>query len=95
LLSELAIGFALLIVLQGALDAERNWFVVALSMSLNFQWLGNVVVHPLNGLWPSSRSVHILSSVGSISTISENSTSGSCRHWLMAWVVGLLPRSFC
>ena len=70
-------GFALPIVFQGALGTERNWFVVALSMSLNFQWLGNVSSHFLNLPWPSSRSVHILSRCRFHRDISENS-----HQWL-------------
>jgi ATP-binding cassette, subfamily B, bacterial CvaB/MchF/RaxB len=42
LLWTLAIGFALLVLIQSATAAARAWAVLVLSAQLNLQWLGNV-----------------------------------------------------
>lgn len=79
LLTTLALGFGLLIVIQAAISAVRAWFVVALSTQLNFQWLGNVFGHmvklPLE--YFEKRHVgNIMSRFGSITTIQKTLTGG-------------------
>ncbi|MES2264614.1 MAG: peptidase domain-containing ABC transporter [Pseudomonadota bacterium] len=79
LLTTLALGFGLLVVIQAAIGAVRGWFVVALSTRLNFQWLGNVFAHmvklPLE-YYEKRHIGSILSSFGSISTIQKTLTTG-------------------
>lgn len=79
LLTTLALGFGMLVVIQAAIGAVRGWFVVALSTRLNFQWLGNVFAHmvklPLE--YFEKRHVgNIMSRFGSISTIQKTLTGG-------------------
>ncbi|SHN41801.1 colicin V processing peptidase. Cysteine peptidase. MEROPS family C39 [Duganella sacchari] len=79
LLTTLALGFGLLILIQGAIGAVRNWFVAAISTQLNFQWLGNVFGHmvklPLE--YFEKRHVgNIMSRFGSITTIQKTLTGG-------------------
>lgn len=79
LLTSLALGFALLVVIQAAIAAVRSWFVVALSTSLNFQWLGNVFSHLLKLPLEFFEKRHIgsiLANFGSISTIQKTLTTG-------------------
>lgn len=45
LLSILAIGFALLLVVQTVLGAFRSWMVLYMSTHINLQWLDNVFAH--------------------------------------------------
>jgi ATP-binding cassette, subfamily B, bacterial CvaB/MchF/RaxB len=45
LLLTLAIGFALLVLIQVATAAARSWAVLVLSATLNLQWLVNVFAH--------------------------------------------------
>ena len=45
LLSVLAIGFAIILLIQSALSYARSWWVMVLSQSVSVQWLGNVFVH--------------------------------------------------
>jgi len=42
LLAVLGLGFALLLLLQVALNAARSWTLAVLATSLNYQWLGNL-----------------------------------------------------
>lgn len=79
LLTTLALGFGLLILIQGAIGAVRGWSVVAISTQLNFQWLGNVFGHmvklPLE--YFEKRHVgNIMSRFGSITTIQKTLTGG-------------------
>lgn len=75
LLTTLALGFGLLVVIQGALNAVRNWFLISLSTNLNFQWNGNVFGHlvklPLE-YFEKRHIGSIISSFGSISTIQRS-----------------------
>jgi ATP-binding cassette subfamily B protein RaxB len=79
LLATLALGFGLLVLIQGAIGAVRAWFVMALSTSLNFQWLGNVFGHmvklPLE-YYEKRHIGSILSRFGSITIIQKTLTSG-------------------
>ncbi|MBD8658509.1 peptidase domain-containing ABC transporter [Oxalobacteraceae sp. CFBP 13730] len=43
----LAIGFAIVAILQTAISGIRSWLSTALSTNFNFQWLGNVFGHLL------------------------------------------------
>ena len=45
LLVTLGLGFALLVLIQGATGAARSWAVLHLSCTLNLQWLSNVFAH--------------------------------------------------
>jgi len=78
LLTTLALGFGLLVVIQGALNAVRNWFLISLSTNLNFQWYGNVFGHlvrlPLE-YFEKRHIGSIISSFGSISTIQRSVTT--------------------
>ena len=79
LLTTLALGFGLLILIQAAIGAVRGWSVVAISTQLNFQWLGNVFGHmvklPLE--YFEKRHVgNIMSRFGSITTIQKTLTGG-------------------
>jgi len=47
LLLTLAIGFGLLVLVQAGTAAVRSWAVLALSATLNLQWMGNVFAHLL------------------------------------------------
>jgi ATP-binding cassette subfamily B protein RaxB len=47
LLSMLAIGFALLMLVQTAIGVFRSWTVIYLSTHLNLQWVTNVFTHLL------------------------------------------------
>jgi ATP-binding cassette subfamily B protein RaxB len=79
LLSTLALGFGMLVLIQAAIGAVRSWFVTALSTSLNFQWLGNVFSHlvklPLE-FYEKRHIGSILSRFGSISIIQKTLTTG-------------------
>jgi ATP-binding cassette subfamily B protein RaxB len=79
LLSTLALGFGLLVLIQVAVGAVRSWFVVALSTRLNFQWMSNVFAHlvklPLE-FFEKRHIGNILSRFGSITTIQKTLTTG-------------------
>lgn len=45
LLTTLAIGFGLLMLIQQAIGAIRSWVIIYLSTSLNIQWCANVFTH--------------------------------------------------
>ena len=47
LVLTLGVGFGLLVLVQAATAAARSWAVLALSTSLNLQWLVNVFAHLL------------------------------------------------
>ncbi len=47
LVLTLGVGFGLLVLVQAATAAARSWAVLALSASLNLQWLVNVFAHLL------------------------------------------------
>lgn len=78
MLLVLAAGFALLVVVHAVISATRGWFVVILSTSLNFQWLGNVFAHlvrlPLD-FFEKRHIGHILASFGSVVTIQRTLTT--------------------
>jgi ATP-binding cassette subfamily B protein RaxB len=95
LLTTLALGFGLLILIQAAISAVRSWFVAAISTQLNFQWLGNVFGHmvklPLE--YFEKRHVgNIMSRFGSITTIQKTLTGG----FVQAMVDGVMVvGTFC
>jgi ATP-binding cassette subfamily B protein RaxB len=78
LLTTLALGFGLLVLVQGAIHAVRNWFLISLSTDLNFQWYGNVFGHlvrlPLD-YFEKRHIGSIISSFSSISTIQRSLTT--------------------
>lgn len=45
LLAVLALGFALLLIVQTAVGVARSWMVILLGQSLHLQWTGNVFAH--------------------------------------------------
>jgi ATP-binding cassette, subfamily B, bacterial CvaB/MchF/RaxB len=45
LLTVLALGFGLLMVVQAALGLARSWMVMVLGQTLNLQWVSNVFAH--------------------------------------------------
>jgi len=79
LLTVLALGFGLLVLLQAGIGAVRGWWVATLSARLNFQWLGNVFGHlvrlPLE-FFEKRHVGHIVSCFGSISVIQKTLTTG-------------------
>ena len=78
LLTTLALGFGLLVLIQGAIHAVRNWFLISLSTNLNFQWYGNVFGHLIRLPLEYFEKRHIgsiISSFGSISTIQRSVTT--------------------
>jgi ATP-binding cassette subfamily B protein RaxB len=78
MLLVLAAGFGLLVIVHAVISATRGWFVVILSTSLNFQWLGNVFAHlvrlPLD-FFEKRHIGHILASFGSVVTIQRTLTT--------------------
>lgn len=78
LLTVLALGFGLLVLVQGAISAVRNWFLISLSTNLNFQWYGNVFGHLLKLPLEYFEKRHIgsiITNFGSISTIQRALTT--------------------
>ena len=79
LLSVLALGFALLVLLQTGLGAVRGWWVATLSARLNFQWLGQVFGHlvrlPLE-FFEKRHVGHIVSVFSSVTAIQKTLTTG-------------------
>jgi ATP-binding cassette, subfamily B, bacterial CvaB/MchF/RaxB len=45
LLTVLALGFGLLLIVQTALGLARSWMVMVLGQTLSLQWVGNVFAH--------------------------------------------------
>lgn len=89
LVSVLAIGFCLLVLLQAAIGALRGWLVASLSVHLDFQWLGNVFAHLLRlplGYFEKRHVGAISSYFASINTIQETLTIA----FIQAVVDGLL-----
>jgi ATP-binding cassette subfamily B protein RaxB len=90
LLGVLALGFALLVVLQAGMGAVRGWWVAALGARLNFQWLGNVFGHlvklPIE--YFEKRHVgHLVSIFGSITAIQKTLTTGVVQALVDALMV--------
>ncbi|MDM4768471.1 peptidase domain-containing ABC transporter [Pelomonas sp. SE-A7] len=78
LLYTLGAGFALLVLLQVAVGTLRSWAVLALSASLNLQWLSNVFAHLLRlpQAWFDKRSLgEIWSRFGSVQQIQRTLTT--------------------
>ena len=79
LLTTLALGFGLLVLLQTGMGAVRSWWVATLSTRLNFQWLGNVFGHlvrlPLE-FFEKRHVGHIVSCFGSVNVIQKTLTTG-------------------
>jgi ATP-binding cassette subfamily B protein RaxB len=91
LLAVLALGFALLVLLQAGMGAVRGWWVATLSARLNFQWLGNVFGHlvklPLE-FFEKRHVGHIISCFGSVTTIQKTLTTGVVQALVDALMVG-------
>lgn len=45
LLTVLALGFSLVLIIQAAIGLSRSWMVISLGQNMAFQWLGNVFAH--------------------------------------------------
>ncbi len=89
LLLTLAIGFALLVGIQAATAAARSWAVLALSASLNLQWLVNVFAHLLRLplAWFEKRHTgDVMSRFGAVTQIQRALTG----HFVEALLDGLL-----
>src|SRR5262249_20187066 len=90
LLGVLALGFALLVLLQAGMGAVRGWWVAALGARLNFQWLGNVFGHlvklPLE-FFEKRHVGHIVSVFGSVTTIQKTLTTGVVQALVDALMV--------
>ncbi len=69
LLNTLALGFGLLILVQGTIGAVRSSLLTSLSMRLNFQWLGNVFAHLLKLPLDYFEKRHIGNTMASFSAI--------------------------
>ncbi len=78
LLNILVIGFALILITQGALSLARSWTVLYLSTHLNVQWASNVFTHLLRLpiAWFERRHLgDIVSRFGSINSIQTTLTT--------------------
>jgi ATP-binding cassette subfamily B protein RaxB len=79
LLTTLAFGFGLLVLLQVVLGAARGWWVSTLGQRLNFQWLGNVFGHlvrlPLE-FFEKRHVGHIVSCFSSVTVIQKTLSQG-------------------
>ncbi len=78
LITTIAVGFLLVIVLREAVGALRSWVVQVMGVNLNFQWLANVYTHllrlPVN-FFESRHLGDVVSRYGSISTIQRTLTT--------------------
>jgi ATP-binding cassette, subfamily B, bacterial CvaB/MchF/RaxB len=78
LISTIAIGFLLVIVMREAVGALRSWVVQVMSVNLNFQWLANVYTHllrlPVN-FFESRHLGDVVSRYGSVSAIQRTLTT--------------------
>ena len=78
LITTIAAGFLLVIVMREAVGALRSWVVQVMSVNLNFQWLANVYTHllrlPIN-FFESRHLGDVVSRYGSISTIQRTLTT--------------------
>lgn len=79
LLNTLALGFGLLILVQGAIGAVRALLLTSLSTRLNFQWLGNVFGHlvklPLD-YFEKRHIGNIMSSFSAVTLVQKTLTGG-------------------
>lgn len=78
MVTVLAVGFMLLVVLQTVIGAVRSWITTVLATELNFQWLGNVFSHLMMLPLPYFEKRHtgdIVSRFGSIQTIQRSLTT--------------------
>ncbi len=78
LLTVLAIGFGLLLLIQAAISLARSWMVLTLGQTVAVQWFANVFAHlvrlPVN--WFEKRHLGDISSrFGSIRTIQQTLTT--------------------
>ncbi len=78
LITTIAIGFLLVIVMRETVGALRSWVVQVMSVNLNFQWLANVYTHllrlPVN-FFESRHLGDVVSRFGSISAIQRTLTT--------------------
>lgn len=78
LLTVLALGFGLLVLVQGAISAVRSWTLMSLSTEVNFQWYGNVFGHLLKlplEFFEKRHVGNIISRFSSVSTIQKTLTN--------------------
>ncbi|MFL6691848.1 MAG: peptidase domain-containing ABC transporter [Ramlibacter sp.] len=78
LITVLAVGFLLMMVMQSAIGAVRSWVTTVLATSFNFQWLGNAFAHlmrlPLS-FFEKRHVGDIVSRFGSIQAIQKGITT--------------------
>ena len=78
LITTIAIGFLLVIVMRECVGALRSWVVNIMGVTLNFQWLANVYTHllrlPVN-FFEKRHLGDVVSRYGSISTIQRTLTT--------------------
>ncbi len=78
LITTIAVGFLLVIVMREAVGALRSWVVQVMGVNLNFQWLANVYTHllrlPVN-FFESRHLGDVVSRYGSISAIQRTLTT--------------------
>lgn len=93
LLTTLALGFGLLVVLQQATAALRRWTIMRFGATVNLQWHANVLAHLLRLPLPYFEKRHlgdIVSRFRSIDAIQSTLTSSfleACVDGLMAAVI--------
>lgn len=78
LLTVLALGFGLLLLVQIALALARSWLVMVLGQTLNLQWAGNVFAHLLRLPLPWFEQRHlgdIASRFGAVGAIQRTVTT--------------------
>ncbi|HSW26624.1 MAG TPA: peptidase domain-containing ABC transporter, partial [Burkholderiaceae bacterium] len=92
LLITLGIGFGLLVLIQTATSTARSWAVLALSASLNLQWLLNVFTHLLRlpiAWFEKHHPGDILSRFGAVQQIQQALTTSFIEALLDGAMVAL------
>jgi ATP-binding cassette, subfamily B, bacterial CvaB/MchF/RaxB len=79
LITTIALGFLLIIVMRECVGALRSWVVNIMGVTLNFQWLANVYTHLLRlpvSFFEKRHLGDVVSRYNSVSTIQRTLTTG-------------------
>jgi ATP-binding cassette, subfamily B, bacterial CvaB/MchF/RaxB len=79
LITTIAVGFLLIIVMRECVGALRSWVVNIMGVTLNFQWLANVYTHLLRlpvSFFEKRHLGDVVSRYNSVSTIQRTLTTG-------------------
>lgn len=85
LLTVLALGFGLLLLIQTAIGLARSWMVMVLGQSLALQWMGNMFAHMVRlpiGFFERRHLGDVVSRFGSVNTIQKTLTTGAIEALL-------------